>query len=180
MKFIFDFDDVLFHSTPRFKEHLRVSLEKAGIPRMEVEKYTESLKGKGFSLKEFLNKFSVNLDWYEEILRNSEEFINQDLFKIIRKLGRKNCYIVSYGNEEFQLDKIKKAGIEAFFLEIIVVPESKKGEIEKICAKHKDEQVIFIDDKIKNLENLDLKKYPNLKTILYDEQGLEKFKSILL
>lgn len=179
MKFIFDFDDVLFHSTPRFKEHLRSSLEKAGIPRPAVEKYAENLKGKGFSLKELLNQFFVDLNWYEEILKNSEEFINQDLLKIIKKLGRENCYIVSFGNQEFQLDKIKKAGIEALFLEIVVVPESKKETIEKICLKYKDEQVVFIDDKIKHIQDLDLIKYPNLKTILFDEQGLEKLKSIL-
>jgi len=177
MKFIFDFDDVLFHSTPRFKEHLRVSLEKVGIPRAAVDEYALSLKGRGFSLKKLLNQFSVNLDWYGKILENSEEFIDQDVLKIIKKLGRENCYIVSYGNEEFQLDKIKKAGIENLFSEIIVVPESKKEAIEKICAKHIDEKVVFIDDKIKHIENLDLVKYPNLKTILYNEEGLEKLKA---
>ncbi|MFA6076719.1 MAG: HAD hydrolase-like protein [Candidatus Paceibacterota bacterium] len=179
MKFIFDFDDVLFHSTPRFKEHLRSSLEKAGISRVAVEEYVENLQGKGFSLKELLNKFSVNLNWYEKILKNSEEFINQDLLKIIKKLGRENCYIVSFGDREFQSDKIKRARIETLFSKITVVSDSKKEAIEKICAKHKDEQVIFVDDKAKHFANLDFKKYPNLKTILFDEQGLEKLLSIL-
>src|SRR3989338_617731 len=36
--------------------------------------------------------------------------------------------------------------------------------------------VVFVDDKAKYFENLDFEKYPNLKTILYDDQGLEKLK----
>ncbi len=179
MKFIFDFDDVLFNTTPRFKEHLRSYLEKAGISRVAVEEYAKNLQGKGFSLKELLNKFSVSLNWYKKILKNSEEFINQDLLKIIKKLGRENCYIVSFGNKEFQSDKIKRARIEDFFLKITVVPGSKKEAIEKICAKYKDEQIIFVDDKAKHFEDLDFKKYPNLHTILYDENGLKKLLSIL-
>jgi len=174
MKLIFDFDDVLFHSTPRFKEHLRASLEKAGISRAAVEEYAQNLSGRGFSLKELLNKFSIKLDWYEEVLKDSKEFINQDLLKIIKRLGRENCYIVSFGHGEFQRDKMEKAGIATLFSEIIVVSGSKKEAVEKICSEHKTEKVVFVDDKARHFQDLDFKKYPNLKTILYDEQGLEK------
>ena len=93
---------------------------------------------------------------------------------IIKKLGKENCYIVTLGNEEFQRDKIKRAGIESLFFKIVVVWGSKKEAVEKICAKHINEKVIFIDDKAKYFEDLDFKKYPNLKTILYNERGFEK------
>ena len=65
------------------------------------------------------------------------------------------------------------------FSEIIVVPDSKKNVVERIAAVHKNEEVVFIDDKISHFEDLDFEKYPNLKTILYDEKGLEKVKEII-
>ena len=42
-----------------------------------------------------------------------------------------------------------------------------------------NEEVIFVDDKAKHFEDLDFKKYPNLKTVLYDDKGFEKLSAIL-
>ena len=177
MKFIFDFDDVLFNNTKQFKEHMYACLEKAGVPRDVAEKYYKEARESqltGIWLKKMLIHFSLKESLYKEILNNSKDFINKELLLIIKKLGKANCYIVTHGNEEFQRDKIRISEIESFFSEIIVVSGSKKEAIEKICAKHKDEKVLFIDDKIKHLEDLDMRKCPNLKTILYDDQGFEK------
>jgi len=181
MKFIFDFDDVLFHTTKHFREHLLVVLEKIGISRDFVIEYLEKERWKLLSLKKLVTHF-VNDDKeniYKEIMGKNKDFLNDDLFILIKKLGKSNCYIVTYGEEEFQKDKIKRTGIASLFSEIIVVPGSKKEAIEKICAKHKNEEVIFIDDKAHHFKDLDFKKYPNLKTILYDDKGLEKLTSIL-
>ena len=81
--------------------------------------------------------------------------------------------MVSYGEEEFQTTKIERSGIAPLFSEIIIVGGSKKEAVEKICEKYKNEEVIFIDDKAKHFEDLDFKKYPNLKTVLYSGQNLE-------
>jgi FMN phosphatase YigB (HAD superfamily) len=179
MKYIFDFDDVLFYNTKQFKEHMYVCLEKAGVPRASAEEYYKEVRVSGFWLKEILTHFSSKEDWYEKILEGSENFLNKDLVNIIMKLGKKNCYIVTHGGEKWQQDKIKKVGIPHLFSKIVVIQGSKKEAVEKICAKHINEKVIFIDDKIKHFENLDFKKYPNLQTILYDDKGFEKFISIL-
>ena len=179
MKFIFDFDDVLFNNTKQFKEHMYLCLKKADVPRELAEEYYKSVRAKQFWLKELLAHFSVPKSWYKKILKESKNFTNKKLLKVIKKLGKNNCYIVTHGHEEFQRDKIKITGISPLFSEIIVVSENKKEAIEKISAKYKNEKVIFIDDKIKHFENLDFGKYPNLKTILYDERGLEKLTAIL-
>lgn len=179
MKFIFDFDDVLFHNTKLFKEHMYMCLEKAGIFRAEAEKYYKEVRVNEFWLKELMAHFSLKESFDEELLSESKNFVNKELVKIIKKLGRLNCYIVTQGGEKWQKDKIKKVDIEPLFSDVITVWESKKEAVEKICAKYKNEDVVFIDDKVKHFENLDFKKYPNLKTILYDEQGLEKLISIL-
>jgi FMN phosphatase YigB (HAD superfamily) len=179
MKFIFDFDNVLFHTTPGFREHVYTSLERVGISYDSSKEYLEKERLNLFSLKKMLIHFSATEDLYEEIMSENTNFVNDELLKVIRKIGKSNCYIVTYGEEEFQLDKIKKAGIDSFFCEIIAVPGSKKEAVEKICIKHNDEKVIFIDDTAKHFEDLDFKKHPNLQTIHYDEQGFDKFISIL-
>jgi hypothetical protein len=110
------------------------------------------------------------------MLSKTKDFLNVELLEIVKKLGKDNCYLVTQGNKEFHEDKIKRSRIATLFREIIIVPEFKKSVIENICEKHKDEEVIFIDDRQKFFDELDLKKCPNLKTILYDAQGLEKLK----
>jgi HAD superfamily hydrolase (TIGR01509 family) len=175
MKYIFDFDDVLFHTTRRRLEHLYPFLEKMGISRNDINDFYEKTRGNHFSMKKLLNHFFSSEDLYEKAMEESEKFANSELINTIKKLGKKNCYILTYGDKEFQLDKIKRIGIENLFSEIIVVPtDEKKETIEKICAKHKKEKVVFVDDKAKHFENLDFKKCPNLTTILYNNQAIAK------
>ena len=174
MKLIFDLDDVLFHTTKRRNEYLWPFLEKLGIPKEKIEEYYTENRKNHFSMKKLLAHFSIG-DLYEKAMHQYENFVNQDLLEIVKRIGKLNCYLITYGDKEFQLDKIKRTGMADLFCEVIVVPTDHKKElIEKICTKHKNEKVVFVDDKIKHLENLDFKKCPKLKTILYDEQGFEK------
>ncbi|MEI7709166.1 MAG: HAD hydrolase-like protein [bacterium] len=175
MKFIFDFDDVLLHTTRRFKEHVIPVLEKNSISRNQTEEYFKKERSNLFSFKKMLAHFSVP-HLYEETMKENRNFVNQDLVKIIKKLGKENCCIISYGDEEFQKDKINSAGISSLFFEIIVVQSSKKEAVEKIAAQFPTEKVLFIDDKASHFRDLDLAKHTNLKTIIFDENGLEKLK----
>src|SRR3989344_5835061 len=143
MKFIFDFDSVLFN-TKEFLKHLYACVERAGVPKEIAQEYYKKVGGTQFSLKKLLIYLSIRENLHEEILSKS-----------------------------------KSTGLESFFSDIIIVAGSKKEAVEKICAKYKDEKVIFIDEKAKYFEDLDFVKYPNLKTVLYDEKGLEKLISIL-
>jgi len=174
MKFIFDFDDVLFNNTKQFKEYMYECLEKAGISRDVSEKYYKTVRENQFWLKDFLRHFSLEESTYEKMLNESKGFVNTEMLALIKKLGKENCYIVTHGNEQYQRDKIRITGIKSLVHQIVVISNSKKNAVEKICTKHKNEKIIFIDDKAKHFENLDFKKYPNLKTILYDERGLKK------
>jgi|SRR3989338_991965 len=173
MKYIFDFDDVIFQTTKHRLEHMYSVLEKAGIVRQEIEEYYKRERLNLFSPKKLIKHFHLADSVYEEIMKGSQNFLNKELVKTIEKLGKENCHIVNYGDEEFQLDKIHSSSIAPLFSEIIVVSSGKKEIIEKLCAKHKDEQVFFIDDQIKHFDELDLDKCPNLKTILYTGQKLE-------
>ncbi|MEK7539555.1 MAG: hypothetical protein AAB595_02880, partial [Patescibacteria group bacterium] len=68
MKFIFDFDDVLFNNTKQFKEHMYMCLEKAGVSRNVAEKYYKEIRGGKFWLKKMLIHFSIQESLYEKIL----------------------------------------------------------------------------------------------------------------
>ncbi len=185
MKFIFDFDDVLFYNTEKLKRHIYLCLDNAGVSYNTAETYYKKIRGGEFSLKNFildlLKKEKIKEikmeDVYEDIMSKCPDFINKELVDIVRKLGKENCYLVTYGEKEFNKEKVERSGIAPLFCEINVVSGSKKEIIERICAKHKNEKAVFIDDVPKHFENLDFKKYPNLKTILFDDKGLEKLKT---
>jgi len=182
MKYIFDFDDVLFHNSEKLKKRIYSCLDKAGIPYDIAEAYYKKVRGGEFSLKNFLSeiidlekKKDINLvELYEEIMKECPNFINTELVNLVQKLEKENCYLVTYGGYEHNKSKIERSGITPLFSEIHIVFGSKKEVVEKICAKHRNEKVIFIDDKAKHFEDLDFKKYPNLKTILYTGQSAEK------
>jgi len=176
MKYIFDFDDVLFNNTKQFKEHMYKCLEKAGISRTVAETYYTEVREKEFSLKNFISTLLLRgkvdkkmEDIYEEIMSECPNFINNELLEEIERLGKNNCYLVTYGEAEFQQDKLDRSGISMYFSQTYVVTESKKEIISRICEKHKDEQVVFIDDKPRFLDDVDLKDSPNLIPVQYNK-----------
>ncbi|KKQ43957.1 MAG: hypothetical protein US64_C0020G0003 [Candidatus Nomurabacteria bacterium GW2011_GWC1_37_9] len=182
IKIIFDFDDVLFDNTKQLKTRMYSCLEKNGISKDVAEKYYKEVREAEFYLKDFISKLLIrhNIskvsqgDIYEEIMCKCKDFVNKDLLGIVNNLGKSNCYIVSNGEKDFQKDKIDRSGIYSLFSEVNIVPKSKKDNIERICSENKDSRIIFIDDKPKFFNDLDMERCKNLKTILFDENGLEK------
>lgn len=167
-KYIFDFDDVLFYNTAQFKKHMYSCLEKAGVPHQVAFEYYQTVRHK-FSLKNFLLHFDLE-NIYEEIMAKCPDFVNRELMEVVKKIGKDNCYIVTHGEEEYQKAKLEKSGIVPFFKKIYIIQDTKKEAIAQICSENKDQEVIFIDDKIARVEDVDLTKCPNLKTILYTGQ----------
>ncbi len=175
MKYIFDFDDVLFNNTAQFKKHMFSTLAEAGVEEHEARAYYLEVREKEFSLKNFINilfdrnginKSEIN-EVYKKIMTECSKFVNTSLIDKVKKIGKENCYIITNGEQEFNSDKIKYSSIGDLFKEIYIVPGSKKEIVEKICAQNKNEKVIFIDDKQKFIEDIDLAKCPNLKTVLF-------------
>ena len=86
-------------------------------------------------------------------------------------------YIVTNGDEEFQRDKIRRLGVDMLVKEVSVVTGSKKEKIEEICKAFLEEEVIFVDDKNKFFVDINMEECPNLKTVIYNEYGLENLKA---
>ena len=177
MRYIFDFDDVIFYTTKFRKEYTYTFFEKLSINHEILEEYYQKARGENFSMKKLIKYFSLKEEIYDEVMQDCINFANKELIEIIKKLGKENCFIITYGEEEFQLDKIRRVGVENLFSEVfVVVSDEKKELIEKICNQFRNETILFVDDKIKHFKELDLIKFPNLKPILFNEQGLEKLK----
>ena len=184
MKYIFDFDDVLF-DTEKFKEHIFNFLEKVGVNKLKVKTYyRKDRESKSpFSLKKFLLDICAaegikrdQQEMYEDIMRTCQIFINGDLRELITRLGKENCFLVTDGLEEFQKDKIKHSAVHRLFNQIYIVQGSKKGPVEYVCGKYTDEPVIFFDNKKEYFNDLDKEKFPNLKTVEVPkgEKGFER------
>jgi FMN phosphatase YigB (HAD superfamily) len=186
MKVIFDFDDVIFNAKA-FKDVMYQILGNEGYSGMEelYEKVRE--RPTPFSLLAFLEELDPaltsleNLDkkfsLYERILGFSEHLVHAEVTELIQRLGKDNCYIVTNGVESFQQDKIRRSVGQDLVREVIVVSGSKREAIEEICKRHSDEEVIFVDDKSKYFNDINWEACNNLKTVLFNENGLENLEA---
>lgn len=182
MKVIFDFDDVVFNGK-KFKSKMFKVLEDRGYENVEKRYDLLRTNGLPFSLLDFMSDLDPSLEGeekillYEVILGFSWECINEDVFRIMKELGKENCYIVTNGTYKFQMDKIRRSIGLNVAEEVVVVSGSKEEEVKKICQRHKDEEVIFVDDKVLYLNDIRTEGCENLKTVLFNENGLENLKA---
>ncbi len=181
MKLIVDFDDVLF-KTSKLKEQFFAVLTSHGVKNAEEQYVFERKNSRPFSLWLFLRRVCVVEGipdaglLYEEVMSVCEDLINEELLSVLTEVGQEHCYIVTSGDDEFQKDKIVRSGIYKYVQEVIIVPGSKKEVIEALCKKFHDEEVVFVDDKEAFFSDIDRETHPNLRTVLYDERGLEVLK----
>src|SRR5690349_10269718 len=121
MKFIFDFDDVLFYNSLKFKPHMFRELTLCGIPEKLAREYYVQVRHK-FSCKDYVNELfkQVNITGidptqvYENIMKECSNFVNLKMKELALMAGKNNCYIVTHGVHEYQLEKIVRSGLGQF------------------------------------------------------------------
>lgn len=183
MKLVVDFDDVVFDTASLKKATFSV-LSEIGINNGEELYRSTRAFIQPFSLKQFLllvcgeigRSEDVNR-LYELIMKDCQSFVNESMVSILKEIGKENCYIVTQSDEEYQKDKVTRTGLQDLVQEVIIVSGSKKEAIESLCAYFPSEEIIFVDDKQKFFDDIDMKKCKNLRTILYNENGLSALKS---
>ncbi len=194
MKLILDFDDVLFNAGD-FKKILFTRLEgyfenlstgkHVSVADIQTRYDLERLKDTPFALKSFLKSIFEEVHEsslgvsiiYEEVMAQCHNCINDEVVAIVEKVGKKNCYIVTSGEREYQNDKIVRTGLGELVAQAIIVPGGKKEQIESLCRQFQDEEVIFVDDKNKYFTDIDMEVCKNLKTVLFNEHGLENLEA---
>ena len=174
-KYIFDFDDVLFFNIEKFKKHMYQCFNEVGVDYDIVKKYYKIEKEKGWVLQNLvesvLNGENITTvskeDLSEKIMKECENFVNNELVDKIKQLKKEDCYMVTHGVKEYQLEKVNRTGVGHLFTQIFTVLDTKKGPVEIICEQFKNDDVVFVDDKEKRFADLDFVKYPNLRKVLY-------------
>lgn len=182
MKVIFDFDDVIFNAQA-FKEIFFRVLERGGYENIREKYETLRKEATPFSLYSFIRQVTVESSeenvnaLYTEVMSSCNTLINHEVASIIGRLGKENCYIVTNGDEPFQMDKIERSIGLGAVRQIIVVSGSKAEIIAMLCKRHKDETVIFVDDKLAFINDIPVSDCQNLKTVLFNKHGLENLEA---
>lgn len=129
-----------------------------------------------YRLDEHLKEIAVSTDIKESELPQMKKdilgFIEKECYKFlfpdtIRFLKKytPNLILLTLGEEEAQGAKIKGAGIEKYFKEIIITRRLKAKDFQEILIpKYSKETLIFIDDKPNEVNSVE-KKLPQVFTV---------------
>lgn len=159
MNYYLDFDYTLFDTYLYRKELVKI-LEANGLDKtyLQLTPETEYEGQKLLNIKELfsnlseeknipLNKF---LDPLEELYARYHEFVYEDTAEFLKYLKSKKhkLFILTWGEKEFQKEKLKASKLYDYFDEIIFTEKLKyKLDIDY-------ESGIFIDDSVRDIKGL--------------------------
>lgn len=159
MNYYLDFDYTLF-DTHAFREELYKILEKNGFDKTYLS-LTPEMKTSGqklLNIKELFENLSqsrnIPLDNFlkplEELYSKCDEFVYDDSVEFIKYLKSKNhkLYVLTWGEKEFQKEKLKASKLYDYFDRIIYAEQLKYT----LDLDYKNG--IFIDDSVRDLEGL--------------------------
>lgn len=159
MNYYLDFDYTLF-DTHAFREGLYEILEKNGFDKTYLA-LTPEMKESGqnlLNIKELFRSLSVSrnipvenfLEPLEELYSKCDEFVYDDTVEFLNYLKSKNnkLYVLTWGEKEFQKEKLKASKLYDYFDEIIYAEQLK------YTLDLDYENGIFVDDSIRDLEGL--------------------------
>ncbi|MEN9551869.1 MAG: hypothetical protein RI935_246 [Candidatus Parcubacteria bacterium] len=182
MKLVLDFDDVIFNAKA-FKELMFFYLAERGI-RNAKEVYEQMRqRERAFSVIRYLDELGIKEEEerdevYEGIMTPCVWLANKEVIALMEQIGKENIFILSQGDGAFQRDKIERSlGGNVLGSHVVVVPESKTEELKRICHMFNTEEVIFVDDKVEFLNAIPVTNIQNLKTVLFNENGLDTLRS---
>lgn len=159
MNYYLDFDYTLF-DTYKFREELYEILEKNNLDKSYLT-LTPELKTNGqklLNIKELFRNLSDLknipisnfLEPLEELYKKGHKFVYDDSVEFLKYLKSKEnqIYLLTWGEREYQKEKIKASKLDIYFDEIIF------AERLKYTLDIDYENGIFIDDSVRDLEEL--------------------------
>ncbi len=182
MKFIFDFDGVIFDAEG-FKQKIASVLIQRGISKEVFLKDYSKVHGEGYNVRSHLNMLlkSNNVETSDKVLDEIEECIFCDLERYVKKpvldfikIHAKDVYILSAGDFDFQMKKIKAVGLNEVVQEIVIVPYSKKEWLIDFVKEHIHEKVYFFDDSVRHTTHDEFKKYNHFQPVLFTDESVLK------
>jgi FMN phosphatase YigB (HAD superfamily) len=166
MRIYLDFDNTLVATRIFFDNYYRPLLVASGSTKREIEtSYAffangTTTKGELFSPRRQMEilgwrepRKEEALTEIENIIREQRAFIFPEVVETLSELRRRGhtLILLTFGDQEFQKQKITASGIAHFFDEIIVTNEDK-GEV--LARDTEGEQIVFVDDKVEFMERL--------------------------
>lgn len=151
-KLYIDFDNTLFN-TLKFNKNCKKILDKY-ISVEEQDKIFKSFT-KIYDFREVINILSINYKIDKDILISDynkvleDNYLFEDTIEFLEYYKDKyELIMLTFGNNEYQLDKIGCAGISKYFKELIITNEYKY----ELDIDYKNS--IFIDDNPRDLKGL--------------------------
>lgn len=148
-----DFDSTLYATDKLFLDILKLA-EKYGISSEEIEK--EKSKLKSFNIYKVLDNIGRDIDnnlyaEISELIKNGNNYLFEDSREFIRLLKSKKYQvnILTYGEYDFQMEKISNCDI-INYIDDVIITDKEKSDIGFIDYQNG----IFLDDKIETLESL--------------------------
>jgi FMN phosphatase YigB (HAD superfamily) len=179
MRIFLDFDDVIFN-TKSFFEKLKVVYVPFGISSELFEATYQELKKEravswlGYSSGLHIGKLQEHMTVDVQELQNAitffltdtSEFVFPDVKDFLEWTSKQgySVSILSYGDEEFQTQKVNGTQLGTYFDKVIVTDKEKSQALlaEGVSA---DETIWFFDDRYQFLENVK-EKLPSVQAIL--------------
>lgn len=180
MKIIFDFDYTLF-SARKFYQTFENEFKKIGVSKKLFKETFEESKGKGRDYKpsrqfDLIIKKNPKIslkklkESFKKILSKANDFLYPDVEPFLKKIENKlDLFLLSYGDKNFQREKIKKSDIAKFFKKVFITSDvNKASTFKKIMVptskRGLKEKTIFIDDNPAALSAVK-EKFPKVITI---------------
>lgn len=175
MMLFLDFDDTLFDTVlveGKFWLDLRKIYEQGGWSIEMIEKTVDEFSDAAFdgkpntySIEKFLallharqpsEQYAVVLSESQEFMRELARYVFPDVIPFLKQFPKRNLFIVTFGDPNFQKGKIFGAHLESYVHDILVTEGQPKMEvIREYLQKNAiplTEPVIFVDDKERYFE----------------------------
>lgn len=176
-KIFIDFDDTLYN-TARLKIELIEIFKAGGVSRADfLSSYKDypTVTRSGFKKYDPDQQISIlhkrlGIDKakmkkeLEKLIKSSAKFVFRDAGPFLEKAGRKNVFLVSFAITKFQCQKIEFSGLAGKF-EKVVVSDDPKTEVIGRITKGRNNKIIFIDDRVDQIDSVKTK-FPESLTIL--------------
>jgi FMN phosphatase YigB (HAD superfamily) len=170
MRIVFDFDHTLY-STKSFYENLKAAFCGLGVNEDLFQQTFQLSKGKGRDYKPCrqmkliseqadISKVKMEKE-FNKILKTSPNFLYSDTIDFLKKHCKtEKLFMLSYGEEKFQNQKVDSAKINKYFQKIKITRDIGKSKPFKFFL-NKKEPVLFLEDNPQAL--LEVKKvYPQI------------------
>lgn len=183
MKIFFDFDDTLF-DTRAFAESIQSIFEKYGISKELFWSSYQDMKGAfliGWCYSPEIQIQRLRQDHsfdakqlhreLDRLISETKKFLFSDTEEFLSLFKKKGyiLYILSFGDYDFQMKKIRGTGINKLIEKIIITKVDKAIALREEIANDSD-TVWFVDDKIKFIEGIK-NVFPEAKTVLMRRVG---------